>query len=104
MDTSLDGAGRDALVAIKASIETLRGLVRDAQWYHGEEATARECVGLLSKLGDLCREEGALGERHKTSLGEVLRSVGRSVGGLLVSYATCACLSTLGYTQKDLGS
>lgn len=69
VDTSADGIRKDARAAMKGHLEALGGFDIEPQ-----AVANRECLEALSKVGELCREEGAGGEANRTALGEVGKS------------------------------
>lgn len=66
IDTSADGVRRDAKAAVNGHLETLRS------FSIATEGDAKiECVGAMSAVAELCREEGAAGEANRMAVGEV---------------------------------
>eukprot|EP00752_Nemacystus_decipiens_P018714 g16778.t1 len=70
VDTSADDIRKDARATINDHVEKLRGV--DLSAVSGGEGTSNpgECLGALSALAELCREDGDAGEANRMAVGE----------------------------------
>lgn len=70
VDTSADDIRKDARATINDSVEKLRG--SDLSIASQEEGGLRsECLGALSTVAELCREDGDAGQANRMAMGEV---------------------------------
>lgn len=75
VDTSADDIRKDARATLHGHLEKLRGVDPNAG-SEGERDSRSECLGALSTVAELCREEGAAGEANRAAVGEVHRCAG----------------------------
>lgn len=76
VDTSADDTRKDARAQINGLVEKLRGAdlsvgSEGSEGSEGEGDPRSECLGALSAVAELCREEGAAGEANRMAVGEV---------------------------------
>ena len=77
MDTSADDIRKDATATINELLERLRAVNLNAV-ADGEGSLRSECLGALSALAEMCRENGDTGAANRMAAGEV-RVVSASV-------------------------